>query len=34
MESYKDRERWYALYLCIVKKYNADEALRLMGINR
>lgn len=33
MEDYKNRVLWYALYLCIIKKMTADEALKIMGEN-
>lgn len=28
-----ERKMWYALFLCIVKKMSADDALRAMGEN-
>lgn len=30
----KERSCWYALYLSIVKHIEADESLRLMGVNK
>lgn len=28
---FENRTYWYALYLCIIKKISADDALRAMG---
>lgn len=28
---FDNRAYWYALYICIVRKISADDALRLMG---
>lgn len=30
-KNFENRIYWYALYLCIIKKISADDALRLMG---
>ena len=30
-KDFENRKYWYALYLCIIKKISADDALRLMG---
>lgn len=30
-KDFENRTCWYALYLCIIKKISADDALRLMG---
>lgn len=30
---YDKRELWYALFLCIVKRMSADDALKVMGEN-
>ena len=30
-KDFENRKYWYALYLCIVKKISADDALRIMG---
>lgn len=32
-KEYENRTYWYALYLCIIKKISADDALRLMGVS-
>lgn len=31
LRDFENRTYWYALYLCIVKKISADDALRAMG---
>lgn len=31
MKDYENKTLWYALYLCIIKKVSADDALYLMG---
>lgn len=31
MADYSNRTLWYALYLCIIKGFSADDALRVMG---
>ena len=31
LKDYKNRSLWYALYLCIIKKMSADDALHMMG---
>ena len=33
MSDYRNRALWYALWLCIIKKISADEALKAMGEN-
>lgn len=33
MADYRNRNLWYALYLCIIKGFSADEALMTMGEN-
>lgn len=33
LRDFENRIYWYALYLCIIKKISADDALRLMGIS-
>lgn len=31
IKDYNNRALWYALYLCIVKKFSANDALNAMG---
>ena len=30
-KDYENRSLWYVLYICIIKKLSADDALQLMG---
>lgn len=30
-KDYDNRSLWYALYICIIRKVSADDALHMMG---
>ncbi len=31
IKDYENRKLWYALYICIIRKVSADDALQMVG---